>query len=108
MAIGIEALEEAGSPGQGHALRSVGSTDECEPGGGSKSNTIDFNGKEDVMAKNQKLEVEVSEEPVTGDLAVEQLDRIRQRAYELYVARGQEDGHELEDWLQAEAEISAG
>lgn len=60
------------------------------------------------MAKNQKLEVEVSEEPVTGDLAVEQLDRIRQRAYELYVARGQEDGHELEDWLQAEAEISAG
>ena len=40
------------------------------------------------MAKNQKLEVEVSEEPVTGDLAVEQLDRIRQRAYELYVARG--------------------
>lgn len=60
------------------------------------------------MAKNQKVEVEVSEEPVTGDLAVEQLDRIRQRAYELYVARGQEDGHELEDWLQAEAEISAG
>ena len=60
------------------------------------------------MAKNQKLEVEVSEEPVTGDLAVEQLDQIRQRAYELYVARGQEDGHELEDWLQAEAEISAG
>lgn len=60
------------------------------------------------MAKNQKLEVEVSEEPVTGDRAVEQLDRIRQRAYELYVARGQEDGHQLEDWLQAEAEISAG
>lgn len=60
------------------------------------------------MAKNQELEVEVSEEPVTGDLAIEQLDRIRQRAYELYVARGQEDGHELEDWLQAEAEISAG
>ena len=60
------------------------------------------------MAKNQKLEVEVSEEPVTGDLAIEQLDRIRQRAYELYVARGQEDGHELEDWRQAEAEISAG
>ena len=60
------------------------------------------------MAKNQKLEVEVSEEPITRDLAVEQLDRIRQRAYELYVARGQEDGHELEDWLQAQAEISAG
>ncbi len=30
---------------------------------------------------------------------------IRQRAYELYEARGREDGHELDDWLQAEAEI---
>ena len=33
-------------------------------------------------------------------------DEIRRRAYELYEARGGEDGHELEDWLQAKAEIS--
>ena len=32
-------------------------------------------------------------------------DRIAQRAYELYQARGRESGHELEDWLQAEIEI---
>lgn len=32
-------------------------------------------------------------------------EQIRQRAYELYEARGREDGHGLEDWLQAEAEI---
>jgi DUF2934 family protein len=32
-------------------------------------------------------------------------ERIRQRAYELYVIRGNESGSELEDWLQAEAEI---
>ncbi len=32
-------------------------------------------------------------------------ERIRLRAYELYEARGQQDGHELDDWLQAEAEI---
>jgi hypothetical protein len=31
--------------------------------------------------------------------------QIRQRAYELYEARGWEDGHELEDWLSAEEEI---
>jgi len=31
---------------------------------------------------------------------------VQQRAYELYVQRGQESGHELEDWLQAEREIS--
>jgi len=33
---------------------------------------------------------------------------IRARAYELYVERGMEDGHEVEDWLRAEEEVSAG
>jgi outer membrane protein TolC len=30
---------------------------------------------------------------------------ISRRAYELYTERGYQDGHELEDWLQAEAEL---
>jgi hypothetical protein len=30
---------------------------------------------------------------------------IRVRAYELFEQRGREDGHELDDWLQAEAEF---
>jgi hypothetical protein len=30
--------------------------------------------------------------------------QIRLRAYELYEARGREDGHELDDWLRAEEE----
>ena len=33
-------------------------------------------------------------------------DQIRQRAYELYESRGREDGHEVEDWLNAEEEIT--
>lgn len=33
-------------------------------------------------------------------------EEIRRRAYELYEARGRGDGHDLEDWLQAEAEIT--
>jgi len=33
-------------------------------------------------------------------------EQIRIRAYELYEARGREDGHELEDWLEAESELS--
>jgi hypothetical protein len=33
-------------------------------------------------------------------------ERIRIRAYELYEARGREDGHDVEDWLEAEAEIT--
>jgi hypothetical protein len=31
--------------------------------------------------------------------------QIRQRAYELYGQRGRTDGHDLDDWLQAEYEI---
>ena len=32
-------------------------------------------------------------------------ERIRRRAYELYVERGNESGSEFDDWLQAEEEI---
>jgi NADPH:quinone reductase-like Zn-dependent oxidoreductase len=34
-------------------------------------------------------------------------DEIRTRAYELFLARGAQPGHELEDWLQAERELTA-
>jgi hypothetical protein len=33
---------------------------------------------------------------------------IRQRAFELYQERGREEGHELDDWLRAEEEITSG
>jgi hypothetical protein len=32
-------------------------------------------------------------------------ERIRRRAYELYIARGGQSGSDLDDWLQAEKEI---
>ena len=35
-------------------------------------------------------------------------ERIRRRAYELYVDRGNQSGSELDDWLQAEEEILQG
>jgi len=31
--------------------------------------------------------------------------RIRDRAYEIYVAGGREDGHDLSDWLTAERQL---
>jgi len=34
-------------------------------------------------------------------------EAIQKRAYELFVERGQDPGHELEDWLRAENEISS-
>jgi hypothetical protein len=42
-------------------------------------------------------------EPEPEDLPLE--ERIRQRAHELYIARGSASGSELDDWLQAEEEI---
>ena len=32
-------------------------------------------------------------------------EEIQHRAYEIYLARGGEPGHELEDWLEAEREV---
>jgi hypothetical protein len=32
-------------------------------------------------------------------------DEIAKRSYELFLARGGLDGHDVEDWLQAEAEL---
>ena len=36
---------------------------------------------------------------------VDTQEQVRRRAFELYEQRGREDGHDLEDWLQAEAEL---
>ena len=33
-------------------------------------------------------------------------EQIRRRAYELYEERGRYDGHDVEDWLQAESEMT--
>ena len=41
-----------------------------------------------------------------GAMFEEPQQRIRERAYQLYEQRGRCEGHALEDWLQAEAEIT--
>jgi len=35
-------------------------------------------------------------------------EQIAVRAYEIFVARGQQHGRDLEDWLQAESELRLG
>ena len=56
------------------------------------------------MTKNSNIKAEVT---TSDDLSQEQVEKIRQRAFELYEARGREEGHDIDDWLQAEAEIEA-
>ena len=42
----------------------------------------------------------------TTESTSELQEQIRRRAYELYEQRGRDDGHELDDWLQAESELT--
>lgn len=42
-----------------------------------------------------------------GDLAPPSFETIAKRSYELYLARGAQPGHEVEDWLAAESELTA-
>ena len=48
-------------------------------------------------------------QPTTGISELQEFEleyQIRLRAYELYEKGGREDGHELDDWLRAEEEIT--
>jgi len=42
--------------------------------------------------------------PEQGSLELTE-ELIRERAYHFYEKRGREDGHDVDDWLQAEAEV---
>jgi hypothetical protein len=48
-----------------------------------------------------------SHEPETQQTdAAELQEQIRSRAYEIYEQRNRAEGHDLDDWLQAEAELT--
>jgi len=60
--------------------------------------------------KQSKPNVAVAPKNSSAKLAmvpntVTPLDRIRERAYELYESRGREPGQDQQDWLRAEREL---
>ena len=55
-----------------------------------------------AKAKLQKIPTIDESQPDKSSLIPEGL--IAQRAYALYLARGREDGHDVEDWIRAERE----
>jgi hypothetical protein len=61
----------------------------------------------DVLQKVEEVEEEVEEDlkEEAADLAFR--EAIAKRAFELYLQRGSESGYEVEDWLAAEAELTA-
>jgi len=63
-----------------------------------------------------KAKIIRSTKPTPAETAIEErqglLDstreqEIRNRAYEIYLQRGEQSGYELEDWLQAERELTS-
>ena len=57
------------------------------------------------MAKAKLQRNPIAEEMQSNSTVSNNQDVIAQRAYALYLARGREDGHDLEDWLRAEQEL---
>jgi len=57
------------------------------------------------MAKSRRKDYETA--PSAGDTTAVNMepDRVAQRAYELYLARGGGDGQAIDDWLSAEREL---
>jgi len=58
---------------------------------------------EPQAASPQEAETGVASAPNS-----ERYEEIRRRAYEIYLERGEQPGHELDDWLQAERELERG
>jgi hypothetical protein len=56
------------------------------------------------MAKARRT---IEQEPPEAGAGERAQDRIAARAYELYLARGGEDGRDWDDWLAAERELSS-
>jgi hypothetical protein len=56
--------------------------------------------REIEMSTHETAETKVATPPPSAEA-------IAKRAYELYLQRGSIPGYELEDWLQAEAELTA-
>ncbi len=63
--------------------------------------------------KNPDTSARDTEPPDTGRQSIhgddrDYGDRVAQRAYELYLARGAGDGRDFDDWLTAEREVTNG
>jgi len=56
--------------------------------------------REGVVRASDRTPRRVAQPPTVTE------SEIARRAYDLYLARGREDGHDVEDWLQAEYELN--
>ena len=72
---------------------------ETDPQGGPQTD------QEGMNRQPQENEEQFAGQPPSTD---SERERVAQRAYELYLARGGADGQAMEDWLSAERELIEG
>jgi hypothetical protein len=63
--------------------------------------------KAKIMARTAPTQPETAVEEREGLQHSTREQEIRIRAYEIYLQRGGQPGHELDDWLQAERELTS-
>ena len=69
--------------------------------------------KEETMEYNTGMKTQFQAQaakPASGpvqELPQDTRDRIQFRAYQIYLSRNRQGGHELDDWLQAEHEVAS-
>ena len=63
--------------------------------------------KAKIIGHTASAQPETAIEERDGLLHATREQEIRIRAYEIYLQRGGQPGHELEDWLQAESELTS-
>ena len=60
----------------------------------------------EIIGRTDPAESESVVEEAEGLVHSTHEEKIRIRAYEIYLQRGGQPGYELEDWLQAERELT--
>jgi hypothetical protein len=63
-------------------------------------------GRKTVKAKESAPKSVKATAQKVATAAAPTTEQIAQRSYEIYLSRGAQPGHEVEDWLAAEAELS--
>jgi hypothetical protein len=62
--------------------------------------------KAKLIGSTEPAQAETAAEEREGSLDETREQEIRNRAYEIYLQRGEQPGDELSDWLQAEGELT--
>ena len=69
---------------------------------------MNTNGRKTVKAKATAAKsVKATGTGMAAEVVPPSYESIAKRSYEIYLARGAQPGHEVEDWLAAEAELTA-